>query len=374
VIFSVLRTLDFRNLIDAETNTHGKEVFLVGENGQGKTNFLEAVYVCSYASSFRGGGDSEVVREGESQSAVAARFAGSVLLPAAGEQALYDQVRVTYEPRKKTVYLDGKRLEDRRDLLGVAPSIVFCHEDMEFVTGSPERRRWFFDQTLGLVDLAYLEDLRKYRRVLKTRNTLLKTGGDPYPGASIRPMLDALDPQLAFYGFKLMEKRREAVRGFSEIFGSLYAQVTGLAGLGLRYVPSWKALTLEDIQGGLEASRERDLASALTLSGPHRDRYLFMQGDREFAGKASTGQRRLLALLLRVAQARRFSDLTDARPILLLDDVLLELDLEKRRKFLAALPEYAQAFFTFLPDEPYQQYQGPSTLVYRVSQGVLRPA
>jgi DNA replication and repair protein RecF len=373
VIFGSLRTLGFRNLVDAETNTHEKNVFLVGENGQGKTNFLEAVYFCSYASSFRGVSDREVVREGEQRSAVAAHFAGSAERNGSADTQvmLYDQVRVTYEHHKKNVYLDGKRIEDRRDLLGVAPSIVFCHEDMEFVTGSPERRRWFFDQTLGIADPGYLEDLRKYRRVLKTRNTLLKTGGDHHTGTSLGPMLDALDPQLAFYGLKLMEKRQEAAAGFSATFGILYEQVTGLDQLGLRYIPSWKALTLEGIQGSLEEHREQDVASGLTLSGPHRDRYLFIRGETEFAGKASTGQRRLLALLLRAAQARRFSELTGTYPVLLLDDVLLELDPEKRWKFLAALPEYAQAFFTFLPDEPYHRYGKSGALVYQVSQGSL---
>jgi DNA replication and repair protein RecF len=374
VIFGTLRTLGFRNLADAEIDTQGKDVFLVGENGQGKTNFLEAVYFCSYASSFRGVADSEVVREGEQQSAVAAHFVGSGDRDGSLDQPLYDQVRVTYEYRKKNVYLDGKRIEDRRDLLGVAPSIVFCHEDMEFVTGSPERRRWFFDQTLGLSDPGYLEDLRKYRRVLKTRNTLLKTGAEHPAGPSLVPILNALDPQLACYGLKLMEKRQEAAAGFSATFGTLYEQVTGLDHLGLRYVPSWKDLTLEGIHCFLDEHRERDMASGLTLSGPHRDRYLFIRGATEFAGKASTGQRRLLALLLRVAQARRFSELTGKYPVLLLDDVLLELDPEKRWKFLSALPDYAQAFFTFLPDEPYHRYHKSEALVYQVSQGSLSPA
>jgi DNA replication and repair protein RecF len=369
VIFGTLRTLGFRNLADAEINTQGKDIFLVGENGQGKTNFLEAVYVCSYASSFRGVSDKELVRDGEPQGAVGARFAGSLDNPGSSDQQLmlYEQVLVTYEHHKKTVYLDGKNLGDRRELLGVIPSIVFCHEDMEFVTGSPERRRWFFDQTLGLSDLGYLEDLQKYRRVLKTRNTLLKTGD-----GSILSMLDALDPQLAFYGLKLMEKREEAATGFSSIFGTLYEQVTGLDQLGLRYVPSWKTMSLESINRFLEEDRERDRSVGITLSGPHRDRYLFIRGPIEFAGKASTGQRRLLALLLRVAQAQRFSTITGKYPVLLLDDVLLELDHEKRRKFLGVLPEYEQAFFTFLPDEPYQRYRKSGALVYQVSEGSLR--
>jgi DNA replication and repair protein RecF len=365
VIFGSLRTLGFRNLADAEVDTAGKDVFLVGENGQGKTNFLEAVYCCSYASSFRGVPDAEVVREGEQAYAVSARFTGS----AAGDESagrLYEQVRVTYERPKKTVYLDGKRLEDRSELLAVAPCIVFCHEDIEFVTGSLERRRWFFDQTLSLTDPDYLEDLRRYRKALKTRNTLLKTSTT---GTSILPLLDALDPQLAFYGIKLMEKRREAAAGFSSTFSALYEQVADLDKLGVWYAPSWKEMTLEETGRWLAEHRERDMAAGLTLSGPHRDRYRFIRGASDFSGKASTGQRRLLALLLRVAQARRFSEIRGTYPVLLLDDVLLELDPEKRRKFLEALPAYEQAFFTFLPEEPYYRYRKSHAIVYHVSQG-----
>jgi DNA replication and repair protein RecF len=108
-----------------------------------------------------------------------------------------------------------------------------------------------------------------------------------------------------------------------------------------------------------------------SLSGPHRDRYIFTREGLEFAGKASTGQRRLLALLLRIAQARRYSDSTGKSPVLLLDDVLLELDPEKRRKFLSLMPAYDQAFYTFLPEEPINEYGKDGALVYHVSNGAV---
>jgi DNA replication and repair protein RecF len=349
----------FRNLANAEIDLEGKDVFLVGENGQGKTNFLEALYFCAYASSFRGVGDSELVRTGESGCAVAAHF----------NTSLYERVLVTFEKGKKTIALDGKPIDDRKELLSVIPCIIFCHEDMEFVAGTPERRRWFFDQSQSLYDPVYLDDLRKYRKVLKTRNTVLKE----HIG-TIRtpiPMLDALDPQLAMYGLKLMEKREKAAQDFSETFGPLYKAVSGIDRIGVRYAPSWKDATLDQIIALLQIHRERDMISSLTLSGPHRDRYIFTREAHEFSGKASTGQRRLLALLLRVAQARRFSKMTGKKPILLLDDVLLELDGEKRRQFLRIMPEYDQAFYTFLPEEPFAGYRKPDTLVYDVFDGCI---
>ncbi|MDR1636063.1 MAG: DNA replication and repair protein RecF [Treponema sp.] len=361
VIFEYIRTASFRNLGDQEVFTGGKDIFLVGENGQGKTNFLEALYFSSYASSFRGARDGELICTGKKSYAVQAGTSSK-----AG--SLKREILIKYQGGKKTIQIDGKGLEDRKDLLSVIPCIVFCHEDMEFVSGSPEQRRWFFDQSLSLYDPVYLDDLRRYRKVLKTRNLLLREKPFPPGGAAL---LDALDPQIALYGLKLMEKREDAAGLFSGLFGSLYGEVSGIDGITVRYAPSWKADSLEGISASLAERREADIAAGLSLSGPHRDRYIFSRGNAEFAGKASTGQRRLLALLLRVAQAGRYSGATGKNPVLLLDDVLLEMDGEKRRKFLSVMPGYDQAFFTFLPEEPYEHYRGEDTLVYRVADGCL---
>jgi DNA replication and repair protein RecF len=370
-MFKSLRTMAFRNLADAETDVSAKNVFLVGENGQGKTNFLEALYFCSYASSFRGTKDAGLARDGTADFAVCGVIPGGVIL-------------VKVEKLRKTISLDGKKLEDRKDLLEAVPCVVFCHEDMEFVSGSQERRRWFFDQTQSLYDPVYLDDFRKYRHVLKSRNTVLRDCRLGLAGrAETLNLLDALDGQLAGYGLSLMEKRRGAAERFSAVFGVLYGEVSGIDGLGVVYAPSWKIAGLpgtetaaEQVIRRLEERREADLAQGYTLSGPHRDRYTFIRqpaGGGDFSETASTGQRRLLALLLRVAQARCFSAMTGKTPVLLLDDVLLELDGEKRRRFLSVMPDYEQAFFTFLPEEPYKNYGNSDTMIYTVHRGMITP-
>jgi DNA replication and repair protein RecF len=238
---------------------------------------------------------------------------------------------------------------------------------MEFVNGSPEQRRRFFDQTLSLYDPVYLEDFRRYRRVLKSRNTILRDFSQGRQSGSPESVLDALDPQFAMYGLKLIEKREKAVRDFSGVFSSLYEEVSGIGGITVQYTQSWKKP--DDIVSLLREKRSADINAGLSLTGPHRDRYVFTHNDSEFTVKASTGQRRLLALLLRTAQSRCYSEMTGLNPVLLLDDVLLEMDGEKRRRFLSVLPAYDQAFYTFLPDEPYQRYQKEDTLVYNVSSG-----
>jgi DNA replication and repair protein RecF len=282
-------------------------------------------------------------------------------------------VNVALKDGKKNITLDGKRVEDRKELLSVAPVIIFCHEDMDFVAGPPERRRWFFDQTRSLWDPLYLDDLRKYRYVLKSRNALFREqrSAQGKLNSETLAMLDALDPQLARYGLELSVKRRQTAEEFSLIFETLYKEISGITGIGIKYLPSWKEDNFQGIMDRLCEKREADAAFGVSLSGPHRDRYLFTQEGEEFSGKASTGQRRLLALLLRIAQTKVFSEKTGKNPILLLDDVLLELDGEKRRKFLSVMPEYEQAFYTFLPEEHYDTYRKPGTIVYYMDLGCI---
>jgi DNA replication and repair protein RecF len=404
---SSLRFISFRNLQDAEVDTHAKDIFLVGENGQGKTNFLEGIYFCSYASSFRSVNDRELVRKNERISndaagddkkagyleekknkgcSALARFAAKDVQNA---PALYEKILVKIENSRKTVVVDGKKIEDRKELIAIAPCIVFCHEDMLFAAGAPENRRWFFDQSQSLYDSVYLDDLRNYRKILKTRNSVLKDYGS---GASHKTrMLDALDPQLAKYGVNIMKKRAGAARLFSQTFTPLYTYVSGIGDIEVRYIPSWNVRpscgaasdadeeSLCDVEEPeeeaiiefLKRRREGDVSFGATRMGPHRDKYVFTCGGADFARNASTGQKRLLVLLLRVAEAKRFSDMSGRKPVLLLDDVLLELDPEKRRRFLEVLPEYNQAFYTFLPEEPYQRYRTADTIVYNMSCGSL---
>jgi len=334
----------------------------MGENGQGKSNFLEAVYFCSYGSSFRGAQDRELPLNGAKECAVQAAL----------DSRLGDNILIKIQNEKKTIAINGKNTNDRKELLSIIPCIVFCHEDMGFITGSPEQRRTFFDQNLCLNDIQYLDDLRRYKKILKSRNALLKDLKEKRGGSAA--LLDALDPQMAEYGARIMEKRRAEIKYFAELFGPLYEAVSGIANIDIKYEPSWKQERAPELLVTIQEKREREIFAGLTLGGPHRDNYTFTRDETDFSKKASTGQKRLLALLLRAAQANRYFKLNNKKPVLLLDDVLLELDGEKKIRFLSVLPEYEQAFYTFLPEEPFQKYIKDTTLVYKVTNGSLTAA
>jgi DNA replication and repair protein RecF len=357
MFFSAITTEGFRNLTGARVDTGGKDIFLVGANGQGKSNFLEAVYFCSYASSFRSSKDVEIISTGKKECSVRADFFD-----------VFDKhISAAIRNGKKTISIDGKALADRRDLLSVVSSIVYCHEDLDFVSGSSERRRWFFDQNICLYDRLYLDALQRYKKVLKSRNILLREINEGKNSA----VLDIIDPQLAEYGLQLMEKREKETVFFSDVFNSVYENVADICGIKIKYSGSWKSRDINGVVSELEQNRGREIAFGMTRTGPPRDTYIFVKDSAEFDKTASTGQRRLLALSLRIAQALRYFEMSKKEPILLFDDVLLELDGEKRKRFLQVLPPYKQAFYTFLPEEPFEQYRKDGTIVYRICGGNL---
>jgi DNA replication and repair protein RecF len=348
----------FRNLKDGEVSVGADRVFLVGENGQGKTNFLEALYFLSYGASFRGKVDAEVAQKGSKGFSVS----GSVR--AATGTLPFEDLRVSWDEGVKCIKRNDKPVKDRKELIEINPSIVFCHEDFSFAAGEPERRRFFFDQAAGLVSVGYIDSLREYKRILKQRNASLKAGrGD---------ILPLLDMQLAARGMELMRTRTRLRTEFDERFCPRFEEVS-LRGrpVGIRYSPNWPIdLPLEGILERLESRRLDELALGTSLSGPHRDRWGFVSDDgSDYSATASTGQLRLLSLVLRMVQAEYYRSETGRLPVLLLDDVLLELDKERRKRFLRLLPPASQAFFTFLPGEDWGEYYTDSTMVYEVHDG-----
>ncbi len=354
--FESLRVFNFRNLKDRELDLGARAVFLIGENGQGKTNLLEAINLISLGSSFRESRESAFVRDPAQAMAIHGRHS----TPDAGDTSLSLQIA---PGRRKEIRINDKVLSERRELLSEVLCICFVQQDMSFIVGSPEERRRFFDQTLVLSDLSFVDSLRGYRQVVRSRNLCLKEGRDD--------LLDVYDAQLAALGLALQGQRSELVREFDAVFDPLFREITGSdEPVRIRYRPSWEGLhSTDEVMAHLAAQRVRDRTIGATTSGPHRDACTYVYAGRDYAHFASTGQLRLCALALRVAQARFLSERTGRKPVLLLDDVLLELDPARKRAFVARFPPCEQAFFTFLPDEGWLSYRTSDTLVLTVQGG-----
>ena len=362
---------NFRNLKNDTIDLSSREVYFVGENGQGKSNLLESLYYSAYGTSFRTHNESQIIKNGEKAFSVNSMFKKS--------DDDMQKITLVFENGKKRIDKNGKRIQDRKELINTIPCILFCHDDMKFDIGEPECRRFFIDQSLTLYDNLYIDDIRNYKKILKSRNLILKN--HQYD------LLETFDSQLAYYGLIIQEKRKKAIFQFNEIFGKIFYEVTGIEGVKIVYEPSWKEIITEkltadnkiiteknfpasqDIINLLLSRQELDKRFETSMSGPHRDKINFIKDKVLFVPTASTGQRRLLSLILRIAQSIYYTRVTGLKPVLLMDDVLLELDPDKRAKINSLLPEYEQLFCTFLPGEPYERYMKDTTKVYNIKGG-----
>lgn len=357
--FERLRFFNFRNLKDRELPLGAREIFLVGQNGQGKTNLLEAVHLLCLGSSFREKREAALARVPSEATGLFAGFS----TPETGARSISLQLAAG---RRKELRVDDKVLADRRGLLSEVLCLCFVQQDLDFIVGSPEDRRRFFDQTLVLSDPEYMDSLRSYRQVLKARNLCLTDDRND--------LLDVYDVQLSVRGLFLQTRRAALVKEFDAMFGALLCEISGSdQEVQIRYRPSWEGLsTTDEVVAHLASRRERDRVMGVSTSGPHRDLCSYIREGKEYSHFASTGQLRLCALALRVAQARYLSGRTSRKPVLLVDDVLLELDPWKKSAFLARFPPYEQVFFTFLPGENWSSYRTADTLVLEVEAGDFR--
>lgn len=331
--------INFRNLkIENDVNIDNKQVVLVGKNGQGKTNFLELLYLLCYGNSFRTTNLKEAIKFKENNFFIQGVFED--------EKSLKRKITFLYKNGKKIIKIDDKQITDRKALIYNIPCIVFSHSDINFVNGFPESRRKFFNQTLSMYDSLYFDDLRYYTKIVRQKNIALKE-----QKFDLLPIYDEL---LAKYGQIIMNARIKAIYEMNQIFPLLYEKVSSISNVRIEYTPSWKdCSTEEEIFNKLEKVRDRDIKLMFNSTGIHRDKFEIITENGDLATIGSTGQLRLASLVLRATQCQFFKMKTNKAPVLLVDDVLLELDIEKRELFLSLLEGYSQAFFTFLPKEKY---------------------
>ena len=248
---------DFRNISSASIETDAEDIVLTGTNGQGKTNFLEAVYILCYGSSFRTSHLRQAVRHDEAGFSLSADFEN--------EYGEMERISTSFSDGKRKIMLNGKEISDRKELIYRFPCIAFVHDDIDFIKGEPDTRRRFFDQMMSLHSPVFFDDSRSYRMILMQRNAAIK--GNP-------GLMHLYDGRLAALGLEIMSMRAAAVYDFNQIFPELFRRISGTGmDLEIRYQPSWSGMTSADeIEDYLASTEERDLKMLSTTSGIHRDK------------------------------------------------------------------------------------------------------
>ena len=320
---------------------NGEILSILGENGSGKTNLLEAVHYCALGRSHRTGLDREVVRKGAMMAA-----SGVTLRKRSGKTEI--AVKLTpSEARKKTVFIDCKRAERISALMGHVQCVIFSPEDLMLVKEGPAIRRRMLDMMLSQLSTAYFSALQQYQKALEQRTALLreaKRGITPDP-----VLLDTFEEAMATPCGIIMPLRDKLVKQLAKIAAEKYERISGRPNEMFRmtYQPCVPETSnpVPAIQAELKKSRQEDIRVGGAGCGIHREDIGLSLMGRSMKVFASQGQIRTAALAIKLAQLETFRAETGETPILLLDDVMSELDMTRRTRLLREI-EGVQTFIT----------------------------
>lgn len=331
--FASVTLQHFRNLPLVTVGLAGRRTFLLGANAQGKTSFLEALGYVTALRSFRGAEPRALVALDQPQAGLAYVIDHEVF----GES----RVTITLTSAGREVEWEQGRVTRLGEFLGRFPTVVFSSQDQQFLRGTPSLRRRWLDLTLAAMDGAYLAGLQRYTRAVAERNVLLKQGGrDPRA-------FDAFEHEAARHAVELVARRACGVEELAGHFRAAHRQLVPEGETaGLSYAPDAAVASEEEFARQWAIARPRDLLLKSTERGPHRDDVEVLLSGRPARQFASEGQQRCLVLALRLAQAAYFKAKGGVEPVLLCDDVLGELDPERRARFWKALAGEPQVIAT----------------------------
>lgn len=325
-----LEARSFRNLLPFELDFAARATVLRGANAQGKTNILEALYVCATGRSFRNASPRDLIAHDQLRARLASRFE---------RQQVRHDVEVVIDEKRRSMQIDGRTLSRTSKLLQLVNVVAFFPDDLRIAKGSPEERRRFLDRAVGNYRADFVDAATAYAKVLKSRNALLRAERAPDP-----EMLAVYDQQLTEHGAVVHASRQAALRELAPAAKTYFAAIMQ------------EATTMEvELDGGLEgaavadadyaavfaqrlrASYPRDRARGITSLGPHRADLLMRVNDRDARTFASQGQQRALVLALKLAEVETVGRMLETMPVLLLDDVSSELDSERTRLLFATI-------------------------------------
>lgn len=319
---------DFRGYEAAEVGFDAGLTAVLGPNGHGKSNLLEAIAYLATLESFRGAPIDALVRMGADRAIVRAEGER-------GGRELLLEAEIVRNGRNRAM-LNRQPLKRARDLLGALRVTVFAPDDLVLVKGGPGERRRYLDDTLVALHPRFDAMRSDLDRILRQRTALLKGSGGRL-SEEVELTLDVFDEKLVDVGGRLARARRKLVEELEPVLGDAYRQVARTdARISLRYEPPWMDTGLAE---ALLAARRDDLRRGVTTVGPHRDDVEIVLDDMPARTHASQGEQRCLALALRLGSHEVVTRRTEHPPVLLLDDVFSELDPNRSAALLESLPE-----------------------------------
>ena len=329
-----------------------------GDNAQGKTNILEAVYLSGTTKSHRGSKDKDLIRFEQNESHI------ETVVEKNGINYQIDMHLKKNSP--KGIAINKMPIRKASELFGIVNIVFFSPEDLNIIKNGPGERRRFVDLELSQLDKVYLSNLANYNRIVNQRNHLLKEAAY---NSDVLKTLDIWYMQLVHYGNLIIQRRKEFVEQMNEIISGIHNKLTGgKESIRILYEPSNSYLTLEQ---ALNKNKEKDLRIRSTSVGPHRDDIAFMIGDIDIRKYGSQGQQRTAALSLKLSEIELVKQSIHDTPVLLLDDVLSELDKHRQNYLLDSIHDI-QTLITCTGMDEFVNHRFSINKVFHVQSGQVK--
>ena len=324
MIIKSLELANFRNYEELNISFNKGTNILYGDNAQGKTNILEAIYVSATTKSHKGSKDKEIINFDKEEAHIRTYLEKENV-----------ETRVDMHLRKnksKGIAIDGQKIKKAADLMGLLNVVFFSPEDLSIIKDGPAERRRFADMELCQLDSFYLYNLNHYNKIIGQRNKLLK---DMYFQPELKETLNIWDSQLVSFGSKIIERREQFVKQLGDIIFDIHKKLSGgKEELVIAYEPD---VSIEDFEKQMKYNKDKDIRLKQTTTGPHRDDFSFVVNGVDIRKYGSQGQQRTAALSLKLSEIELVKKISKDTPVLLLDDVLSELDSNRQNYLLNSI-------------------------------------
>lgn len=353
-----LKLADFRNYNELDIDFVNGTNILYGDNAQGKTNILEAIYLCGTTKSHKGNKDREIIQFEKDEAHI---------------RSIIEKNKIEYKidihlrkNRTKGIAINGIPIKKASELFGIVNFVFFSPEDLNIIKNGPSERRRFIDLELCQLDKLYLYHLTKYNKIINQRNKLLKD--IPFQ-KELRDTLCVWDLQLVEYGIKIIERRKIFINQINDIIFEIHKKLSG--GKEELVIEYEQNVNEKDFFAKLQSNIEKDIKLKNTSVGPHRDDLNFLIKKIDIRKYGSQGQQRTAALSLKLSEIDLVEKIMNDKPILLLDDVLSELD-SNRQNYLLDSINHTQTLITCTGLDEFINNRFCIDKIYNVKEGTVK--